>query len=210
MIHDTHTPTASRSTQRISRFVMVLTSAAFVSGAIALPASAAVTHQSPSSVSSNGLVCPPGYVYRYHDLGPDGCEPEAENPNRKAGGGASGPDTCKPGYVWRDSYVGDHLCVRPEDRQAVHDAKTKNRQPGGGASGPDTCKPGYVWRDSYAGDHLCVTPEDRQAAHDANPNLQPGGGASGPDTCKPGYVWRDSYVGDHLCVTPAERGQPRT
>lgn len=30
---------------------------------------------------------------------------------RRAGGGAYGPDTCKQGWVWRDAYPGDHVCV---------------------------------------------------------------------------------------------------
>ncbi|MCC6496458.1 MAG: hypothetical protein IT193_09385 [Propionibacteriaceae bacterium] len=30
---------------------------------------------------------------------------------RKAGGGAYGPNTCKPGWVWRDAYPGDEICV---------------------------------------------------------------------------------------------------
>ncbi len=24
-----------------------------------------------------------------------------------------GPDTCRQGYVWREAYQGDHVCVRP-------------------------------------------------------------------------------------------------
>ncbi len=30
---------------------------------------------------------------------------------RRAGGGAYGPDTCNPGWVWREAYVGDVVCV---------------------------------------------------------------------------------------------------
>ena len=25
----------------------------------------------------------------------------------------SGPDTCRPGYVWRRAFPGDHVCVPP-------------------------------------------------------------------------------------------------
>jgi len=33
-----------------------------------------------------------------------------------------GPDTCRRGFVWRDAYPGDHVCVRPWVReQARHD-----------------------------------------------------------------------------------------
>jgi hypothetical protein len=24
-----------------------------------------------------------------------------------------GPDTCREGYVWREAFPGDHICVRP-------------------------------------------------------------------------------------------------
>ncbi|MFK5996607.1 MAG: SH3 domain-containing protein [Rhodobacterales bacterium] len=30
-----------------------------------------------------------------------------------------GPDTCRDGYVWRDTIPGDHVCVRPAARAAA-------------------------------------------------------------------------------------------
>ncbi|GGS39426.1 hypothetical protein Snoj_82370 [Streptomyces nojiriensis] len=187
MSYDVHTPAATRPKRRIARFVIPVASVAFISGAVALPASAAIGHPPRATV---------------------GVRTEDSNPNRQPGGGAYGPNTCKPGYVWRDSYDGDTLCVTPGERQRVHDANP-NRQPGGGVYGPSTCKQGYVWRDSYDGDTLCVTPEERQRVHDANPNRQPGGGVYGPSTCKQGYVWREKWEGDTQCVTPAERDRAK-
>ncbi|MGD8214026.1 hypothetical protein [Aestuariimicrobium sp. Y1814] len=35
---------------------------------------------------------------------------------RRAGGGPYGPDTCKVGWVWRDAFPGDHVCVTGETR----------------------------------------------------------------------------------------------
>ncbi|MFF4646535.1 hypothetical protein [Streptomyces sp. NPDC001389] len=35
------------------------------------------------------------------------------NPYRDPNGGAYGPDTCQQGYVWRDSFDGDTVCVTP-------------------------------------------------------------------------------------------------
>ena len=35
---------------------------------------------------------------------------------RRAGGGPYGPDTCKQGWVWREAYEGDVICVTPETR----------------------------------------------------------------------------------------------
>jgi len=33
-----------------------------------------------------------------------------------------GPDTCRQGFVWRESFPGDHVCVPPETRErAAHD-----------------------------------------------------------------------------------------
>lgn len=78
-----------------------------------------------------------------------------------------GPDTCAQGYVWREAYPDDHVCVRPEVRgQAVADnaAARGNRQPGGGPYGPDTCRQGLVWREATAGDHVCVAPATREQA----------------------------------------------
>lgn len=80
------------------------------------------------------------------------------------------PDTCTDGYVWREAYPGDHVCVPPATReQAVEDNRlgVTRREPQGSAYGPDTCRPGFVWREARADDHVCVTPEVRaQTARD--------------------------------------------
>ncbi|MEV7615749.1 hypothetical protein [Streptomyces sp. NPDC089799] len=132
-----HTPSPARSRGRISRLALLLGSAAVISGAIALPASAATSSTPRSS---------PGVVT------------DDSNPFRQPGS-----IYCKSGYVWRDSFDGDNQCVTPAERDAAH-AANPNRQPGGGAYGPHTCKPGYVWRESYDGDTLCVTPAQRAEA----------------------------------------------
>lgn len=83
---------------------------------------------------------------------------------------AAPPDACIEGYVWREAYPGDHVCVTPEVReQAAADNRqaSTRREPQGGAYGPDTCKPGFVWREARPEDHVCVTPEVRtQTARD--------------------------------------------
>ena len=39
-----------------------------------------------------------------------------------AGDCTYGPDTCTQGFVWRDAFSGDHVCVTPETRaQAAQD-----------------------------------------------------------------------------------------
>jgi hypothetical protein len=80
--------------------------------------------------------------------------------------------TCRQGYVWREAFPGDYVCVTPATRtQAAYDNSQANaRIDPGGAYGPDTCRQGYVWREARPSDHVCVTPATRtQTAAD---NLQ--------------------------------------
>jgi hypothetical protein len=82
-----------------------------------------------------------------------------------------GPDTCRQGYVWRDAFQGDHVCVTPATRTEAAVANREagaHRQPGGGAYGPDTCQQGYVWREAHPQDHVCVTPATRAQTADDN------------------------------------------
>jgi hypothetical protein len=75
-----------------------------------------------------------------------------------------GPDTCIDGYVWREAFTDDHVCVTPDVRsQAAYDNSqaSARRQPGGGDWGPNTCRTGYVWRVARPSDLVCVTPEVR-------------------------------------------------
>ncbi len=80
------------------------------------------------------------------------------------------PDTCRQGYVWREAFPGDHVCVTGETRaQAAYDNSqaAARREPSGGEYGPDTCRQGYVWREADPDDHVCVTGETRaQTAYD--------------------------------------------
>ena len=81
-----------------------------------------------------------------------------------------GPDTCKQGFVWRDAFANDHVCVPPETRaQAARDNQfaPARVQPGGGPFGPNTCRQGFVWREAGPNDRVCVPPTTRaQAATD--------------------------------------------
>jgi hypothetical protein len=78
--------------------------------------------------------------------------------------------SCIAGYVWREAYPEDHVCVTQETHmRALQDNQLagSRRKPGGGASGADTCDVGFVWRDAFPGDRVCVTVETRtQAAQD--------------------------------------------
>jgi hypothetical protein len=136
--------------------------------------------------------------------------------------------TCKPGFVWREAFSGDKVCVTPQTRAeaaADNQQAASRRQPNGG----DNCKSGYVWREARPGDLVCVTPQTRaQTAADngqANqrqlledtvlipqPSTGPSPFGSPPPprnsgTCKPGFVWREAFSGDKVCVTPQTRAE---
>lgn len=78
--------------------------------------------------------------------------------------------TCKNGFVWREAYRGDVVCVTPQTRaQAAYDNSQASYRinPGGGDYGAFTCKQGFVWREATQGDLVCVTPAIRtQTAYD--------------------------------------------
>ncbi|GAA4246899.1 hypothetical protein [Dactylosporangium darangshiense] len=79
-------------------------------------------------------------------------------------------DACADGYVWREAFSGDHVCVTPATREQVRQdnaAADQRRSPDGGPYGKDTCVSGYVWRGANDADHVCVTPTIRdQTARD--------------------------------------------
>lgn len=78
--------------------------------------------------------------------------------------GAYGPDTCQDGYVWREAFAGDHVCVLPETRQqaAIDNERASSRVDPNGAFGSKSCIAGYVWREARPGDDVCVSEATRQ------------------------------------------------
>jgi hypothetical protein len=80
-------------------------------------------------------------------------------------------DTCAQGYVWREAFPNDHVCVTPETRsQTANDnSQAATRiDPVDRTYGPDTCIQGYVWREAIPSDHICVLPETRSQTADDN------------------------------------------
>src|SRR5437667_1098630 len=68
------------------------------------------------------------------------------------------------GWVWREAYANDHVCVTVETRsQAATDnaLAASRRDRNGGPFGPDTCIQGFVWREANPTDYVCVTPATR-------------------------------------------------
>lgn len=120
---------------------------------------------------------------------------------------------CKQGYVWREAYAGDYVCVTPDSRSraAADNAQAASRRvPGDGPFGSDQCIQGFVWREAVPSDHVCVEPAVRsETAHEnqmtAERTVLPIRVFN--DTCKSGYVWREAIANDHVCVTPETRAQ---
>lgn len=82
-----------------------------------------------------------------------------------------GPDTCKNGFVFREAYTDDHVCVTSAVRAQVaqdNAAAVSRIQPGGGLSGHNTCKQGFVWREARPQDLVCVDTSQRTQAADDN------------------------------------------
>lgn len=101
---------------------------------------------------------------------------------------AYGPYTCAQGFVWREAFDGDTVCVGPDERdtaRAENAQAAARRSPTGGAYGPDTCLQGFVWRETRPADHVCVDPSRRDravaqnsegASHLVDPTQLPAGG----------------------------------
>ena len=75
-------------------------------------------------------------------------------------------DRCIDGYVWREAFAGDHVCVSPPVRAvtAADNARVAERIDPGGAYGPQTCIAGFVWREASPSDRVCVIPTRRSGA----------------------------------------------
>ncbi|MFF3556938.1 hypothetical protein ACFYXL_26420 [Streptomyces tsukubensis] len=84
-----------------------------------------------------------------------------------------GPYTCANGFVWREAFAGDQVCVPPAIRSQSWSENAlgpSRREPNGGPYGPDTCKQGFVWREARPSDRVCVPPPSRDQARSDNAN----------------------------------------
>jgi hypothetical protein len=122
------------------------------------------------SVPANGTRC--FRVKARNESGNNGCVSEQWSNQAciTVGNGgplASGPDTCKTGFVWRETTPADHVCVDPhsrDDAKLDNSKAAQNRAPNRG----DTCKNGLVWREASPNDHVCVSPPKREATKAEN------------------------------------------
>jgi hypothetical protein len=90
-------------------------------------------------------------------------------PPTSAAGGDVDPNACLRGFVWRDAFPGDVVCVTPQVRRQVRldNAAAASRRDPNGAWGPNSCKSPFVWRAARPSDLVCVTVKERtQAARD--------------------------------------------
>jgi hypothetical protein len=81
-------------------------------------------------------------------------------------------DGCADGYVWREAFAGDRVCVGKETRELVAD-ENQNAERHRKRDGGEECDPGFVWRMAGSQDHVCVTQLERDQAQQDN-NLASG------------------------------------
>jgi hypothetical protein len=120
---------------------------------------------------------------------------------------AYGASACAQGYVWREAFAGDYVCVTPAIRaQAARDNAQADarREPGGGAYGPDTCRQGFVWREAGPDDHVCVAPPTRDQAARDNAQAAHRLAANRPQPIAPSSA-SSGKAGEHLVVSDAVR-----
>lgn len=121
---------------------------------------------------------------------------------------------CDYGYVWREAFPGDYVCVIPEVRNQarVDNATAPSRW--APAADPNQCKAPFVWRNAFPGDKVCVTTASRDEARGER-QYAPRytsvftQGPRGPHVCKQGYVWREAGPQDYVCVEPPARARVR-
>jgi hypothetical protein len=80
--------------------------------------------------------------------------------------GVYGPNTCKSGYVWRETDLFDYVCVTAATRTQAHNDNVADS--GRHVPGSTYCVNGYVWREAFAGDLVCIVPSVRSQTWDDN------------------------------------------
>lgn len=78
--------------------------------------------------------------------------------------GYYGPNTCRPGDVWREADPLDYTCVSPARRTAVRAENALG--PSRTLPGSLTCRQGFVWREAWPKDYVCVPVAERSLAQE--------------------------------------------
>jgi hypothetical protein len=111
---------------------------------------------------------------------------------------------CAQGFVWREAFAGDDVCVTSQSRSVV---ARENTDP----AHAEPCQPGTVWREARPSDHVCVSLARRGAVADENNRAStrvagaPEADDRPPAPCAQGWVWREAFAGDYVCVSSASR-----
>jgi hypothetical protein len=126
------------------------------------------------------------------------------------------PGACKQGFVWREAFPGDQVCVTPETRAQVQ-ADNRTAATRRVAPNNDACIRGYVWREASPQDHVCVTVQTRAQAQEDNrvagTRLGAGGGgfmaSSAPQQSNPAPIGQHIEAGTEMQVSKPSRLQAR-
>lgn len=79
-----------------------------------------------------------------------------------------GANTCAGGFVWREAFAGDLVCVTPQARTTARNENAAG--PANTAPGSQFCRSGFVWREARPSDLVCVVPAARSRAYTENYN----------------------------------------
>ena len=96
-----------------------------------------------------------------------------------------GPEQCKPGFVWREAFPGDHVCVTGATRSQV--VSDNSQAAARKQAGIDWCVSGFVWREAAPSDHVCVSGTVRAARGQTIPRQSVAGTRNAPD-CPPSWA----------------------
>ena len=76
-------------------------------------------------------------------------------------------DACAGGYVWREAFYGDHVCVSENTHDRAQSDNKNAAELRVGKDG-DQCVQGLVWRLASEDDHVCVPQLTREQTADDN------------------------------------------
>ncbi len=116
-------------------------------------------------------------------------------------------DKCLKGYVFREAFKGDNICVVPYDKNAAKHQNMLHAERS--INSKDECPEGLVPREIKKSDRLCVTQQEKNKIVLQNTLHKAKNLAIGKN-CRDGYVFREGVKGDDICVTPNDKLEVQT